>query len=71
MELIKEAIQEPFENLLGLFIYFSAVVLITIAIAGLALYLIPNPLSNRIKNLIISGITFTVIFIWIQTVILN
>lgn len=68
MELIEAAIQSPFDNLLGVFIYFTAVIVVTLLILTLLLYIIPNPLSRRLRSTIMGIITLIVIFIWVRMV---
>lgn len=64
MEIIKEAMEFPTNNLLGILIYLVLLTICTILITSAFLYLIPNPLSRRIKNAITAIITIIVIVIW-------
>ncbi|WP_110250550.1 hypothetical protein [Streptohalobacillus salinus] len=64
MEIIEAAIEAPFDNLLGTFIYLTAVIVITILSLTLLLFLIPNPLSARTKQILIGVLTFVVLIIW-------
>lgn len=68
MDLIKSAMADPFNNILGLFIYFLAVVGITVLTLTLLLHLIPNPLSRRMRSAIIGTITTIVIVLWVLLV---
>lgn len=69
MELIREAMQSPLNNLLGIFIYLILLLLCTILLVTTLLYLIPNRLSTQSKNAIVGSITFTVLIAWFYYVI--
>ncbi|GEN57643.1 hypothetical protein GCM10012290_22430 [Halolactibacillus alkaliphilus] len=68
MDLIKQAMADPFNNILGLFIYFIAVVGVTVLTLTLLLHVIPNPLSRRLRSAIIGTLTMIVIAIWFLTI---
>lgn len=68
MDLIKQAMVDPFNNILGLFIYFIAVVGVTVLTLTLLLHVIPNPLSRRLRSAIIGTVTMIVIVLWFLTI---
>lgn len=64
MDLIKAAMADPFNNILGLFIFFIAVIGVTVLTLTLLLHLIPNPLSRRMRSAIIGTVTMIVMVLW-------
>ncbi|WP_067839965.1 hypothetical protein [Amphibacillus sediminis] len=71
MNVIGEALKSPFNNLLGIFLYLTFLVFLTIAIISLLFFIIPNRLSNRIKSAITGTITLTVLIIWVYIAIVR
>ncbi|MCZ0701761.1 competence protein ComGC [Natronobacillus azotifigens] len=71
MQFLLDSMQSPVNNFLGIFLYLTLLIVLTIVVVTLLLFLIPNKLTTRIKNAIIGGITFLAVVIWFYVVILS
>ncbi|SDB86644.1 hypothetical protein SAMN05421734_1024 [Pelagirhabdus alkalitolerans] len=71
MELVSQALQNPLNNLLGIFLLLTLIIVITITVSLLALKLIPNQLSWRLKSAITGSLTFIIAILWVVFVVLG
>ncbi|WP_017471696.1 hypothetical protein [Amphibacillus jilinensis] len=71
MELLRNALQSPFDNLLGIFIYLLLIIILTITAITILLYLIPNRFSRPLKNGIVGSVTFLVMILWLYIVVMR
>ncbi|MBM7540375.1 hypothetical protein [Amphibacillus cookii] len=71
MELLRNALQSPFNNLLGVFIYLLLIIILTITATTILLYLIPNRFSRSLKNGIVGSVTFLIMILWLYIVVMR
>ncbi|MFC4404780.1 hypothetical protein [Gracilibacillus xinjiangensis] len=69
MNLIKESMVLPVDNLLGMLIYAVIYMLIAGLVTTLALRYIPNKIPYGVKSIILFAAILISIFLWWQTII--
>ncbi|SER99068.1 hypothetical protein SAMN04487944_114110 [Gracilibacillus ureilyticus] len=69
MDIIKESMQLPVDNFLGMLIYAVIYMLTAGVVASLALRFIPNKIPYGVKSVIVFLVILISIFLWWQTII--